>query len=953
MPSTSPNGLLTRGRRRRRSLLWALTLVLVLPALVVPSPTGAPAATRNADDLLVVDCLLPGKVRKLGKRVTFMSARRAVKTSAGNCEIRGGEYTSSDRASFATALKIWLPLAKQGDPVAQTYVGEIYEKGLGVPPQHALAAKWYRQAAEQGYGRAQINLGQLYEQGRGVAQDMAQALSWYRRASGLAEFVPAGDVTRELEQLRQEVEQRRGESEALRRQLEEMRRDYERTREELRRQRNEAEQGRLERELARDELKEKLAQAEASKDQPEIARLERELRERDGDLARQRAELSVLNDEIASYEGEVERLHQQTAKLGEAQVDAEEMAALRREVARHKHEADALKTQLRLAQQQLEMSQAELEQRRDEIEKGRGELERVRAGLEAELKKAVAEKNDAQAERLRRRLAARDADLERRDGELKALDSEIAGYQGKVGGLERQIARLRESQADSEAVAARQRQEVAALQKEVARRTAEAEALKRQLQDAKQELGETRAELRRRQAEIGKSRRDLETVRADLQRQIAEAVADKNEAQAERLRVRLEAREAALERQRQAVAKLEQAVAASEQKAAELTEALSEIATAAGPSEVQTAEAPVIEIIDPPLTLTRGRPVINTRSAGERVIIGRVTSGVGLLSFIVNDAEQTVDENGLFRARVLVADGPTPVTVVAIDKLGMRTAIEFDLKPPAASAAAKTTEPASLTSISLPRELFGNYFALVIGNNDYTQLPKLKTAVADAREAARLLSEKYGFSTQLLLDATRYDILSALNRLREQLTENDNLLIYYGGHGDLDRVNQRGYWLPVDAEPGSSANWISNIAITDILNSMAARHVLVIADSCYSGAMTRSAMASLEAGMSHGARMEWVKLMADKRSRTVMTSGGLEPVLDSGGGDHSVFAKNLFEVLGENDGIIEAQRLYREVATRVSSAAAAVRMEQVPQYAPIQYAGHESGDFFFVPVATN
>ena len=345
--------------------------------------------------------------------------------------------------------------------------------------------------------------------------------------------------------------------------------------------------------------------------------------------------------------------------------------------------------------------------------------------------------------------------------------------------------------------------------------------------------------------------------------------------------------------------------------------------------------------------------MINTRSAGVRVIIGRVTSGVGLLSFIVNDAEQTVDENGLFRARVEVGDGPTPVTVVAIDKLGKRTVIEFDLKPPAASAAAKTTEPASLTSISLPRELFGNYFALIIGNNDYAQLPKLATAVADAREAERLLSQKYGFSTQLLLNATRYDILSALNQLREQLTENDNLLIYYAGHGDLDRVNQRGYWLPVDAEPRSSANWISNIAITDILNSMSARHVLVIADSCYSGAMTRSALASLEAGMSQQARTDWVKLMADKRSRTVMTSGGLAPVLDSGGGEHSVFAKNLFEVLGENDGIIEAQRLYREVATRVASAAAAVRMEQVLQYAPIQYAGHESGDFFFVPVATN
>lgn len=121
--------------------------------------------------------------------------------------------------------------------------------------------------------------------------------------------------------------------------------------------------------------------------------------------------------------------------------------------------------------------------------------------------------------------------------------------------------------------------------------------------------------------------------------------------------------------------------------------------------------------------------------------------------------------------------------------------------------------------------------------------------------------------------------------------------------------------------------------------------VLLIAD--------RSALASLETGMSEKARLDWVRLMVDKRSRTVMTSGGLKPVLDSGGGDHSVFAKHLIEVLDKNETIIEAQRLYREVATRVSSAAAAVRMEQVPQYAPIQYAGHESGDFFFVPLTQN
>ena len=67
-----------------------------------------------------------------------------------------------DRADYRSALRVWEEQATQGDARAQTYVGEIYEKGLGVPPDYALAAVWYRKAADQGDARAQVNLGHLY-----------------------------------------------------------------------------------------------------------------------------------------------------------------------------------------------------------------------------------------------------------------------------------------------------------------------------------------------------------------------------------------------------------------------------------------------------------------------------------------------------------------------------------------------------------------------------------------------------------------------------------------------------------------------------------------------------------------------------------------------------------------------------------------------------------------------
>jgi len=90
--------------------------------------------------------------------------------------------------------------------------------------------------------------------------------------------------------------------------------------------------------------------------------------------------------------------------------------------------------------------------------------------------------------------------------------------------------------------------------------------------------------------------------------------------------------------------------------------------------------------------------------------------------------------------------------------------------------------------------------------------------------------------------------------------------------------------------------------------------------------------------------------MAEKRSRVVLSSGGIQPVLDAGGGDHSVFAAAFLAELSENDHIMEGQKLFRGVAQRVTSVDAAQAIEQLPQYAPIKYAGHEAGDFFFVPM---
>ncbi len=214
---------------------------------------------------------------------------------------------------------------------------------------------------------------------------------------------------------------------------------------------------------------------------------------------------------------------------------------------------------------------------------------------------------------------------------------------------------------------------------------------------------------------------------------------------------------------------------------------------------------------------------------------------------------------------------------------------------------------ASAQDVKLPQIEFGRYHALVIGNNDYAHLRKLTTAVGDADAVATLLEEKYGFRVTKLINATRLDITGALNRLRQTLTEKDNLLVYYAGHGVLDEEAGAGYWQPVDARSDDDSNWFSNTRLTNYLRAMSAQHVMVVADSCYSGNLTREATSTVR---SAAERTAWMERMNDKRSRTALTSRRLEPVRDRGGGGHSVFARAFLTALEENLNVLFGEELF-------------------------------------------
>ncbi len=624
------------------------------------------AAVRNAEDLMVVDCLLPGQIRKLGRQATFLSARRPVRTTQADCEIRGGEYVAHDRANYQTALKVWLEGAMTGSAEAQNNVGEIYSKGLGTEPDYGMAFQWFKKAADQGYGRAKINLGYLYEQGLGVPRDQAAALNLYREASGI-----------------------------------------------------------------QDEL----------------------------------LYASVVQVQISARDEQITGLQQQV------------------------REGEAESAQLR---EQVQKLQRELQERR-------GALEAARRELTATQEKLV------QARR-------------QQDDELtKLLENQLLAQEEQINSQRTQLASL-------------------------------------------------------------------------------------------------------------------------EQRA--------------GAAGGAYAAAPMLEIIDPVFVATRGgrNTAVYRGGPGKRQVVGRVTSPQLVSAITVNGQPAPLNASGGFSAQVDVPAGGAQVNVAATDRKGARAELAFTLLPQAASAASAATTPAG--DGSLPRDVkLGRYFAVVIGNNSYRDpaYPALKSAANDANAVAALLKSRYGYQTTLVLNGGRLEMLTALNEVREKLKPEDNLLIYYAGHGELDARGQ-GYWVPSDGAAGAEKTWISNAAVSEILDTMPARHVLVVADSCYSGTMTRASAPTFDAAsMAPEKWAGWVKAMAAGRSRTALTSGGVQPVPDTGTGRHSYFARAFLNVLQDNNRLLEAQRLFREVSTSLALGAMDSPVPQVPEYSPIRFAGHESGEFFFMP----
>lgn len=241
------------------------------------------------------------------------------------------------------------------------------------------------------------------------------------------------------------------------------------------------------------------------------------------------------------------------------------------------------------------------------------------------------------------------------------------------------------------------------------------------------------------------------------------------------------------------------------------------------------------------------------------------------------------------------------------------------------------------------------YHALIIGVADYIYSGNggpsdLKEPVKDAIKVRNVLINNYTFkpeNTQLLENPTHDQILDALDELKTKVKDDQNLLIFYAGHGLWECIEKdhqgecskgNGYWLPADAVKGKTRDYIPNSTIQMYLNSIQAKHILLVSDACFSGSLFKTRNAFDRADIA-------IQKLVEKKSRLGMTSGNLTEVPDK-----SEFTKYLVQNLEYNtQEYLPVMNLFNSFRLTVMG-----NSDTEPQYGTVHNTGHNGGEFVFI-----
>ncbi len=873
--------------------------------------------------------------------MTYLTPGRLLRLTAIECQVRGGEFEVADLGGGTISLQRWQPYADGGDAEAQYYVATIHRFGIGNPIDYAKAAEWYQKASDQGYDKATLELAILYEQGLGVPRDELKALNLHREGSGLGDELDyASNVAKakdeaaaEIAGLTEQLEQRNTETVALQN-------DLDATRFELGRRQSEVLAAR-QRAVA---LEAEIAQQNRGGTDPRAAA---RLAELESELARQQAVVEQKNAEIAtlatSADGETRRLVRNLELAQEKSIELEQQLAVQTQV-----NADN-RTQLAQVQAELERAEAELS---DVSFRYREETQKLQADRQqlTSLKASLSAENAALVRDLEQELANSTAQLDMREQRIQSLQREADELRAEVAGL-LTAASADKATYESELSAL---QQISEQQRDAARSSAATVAsLQRRLEETESELAEVRA----------RYAADTDAMRAEKQEldRLSATARSENAAEISALEFRLESTESQL-------ASSMALVQALEQEKQRLSQELGSAAKSRrDQAQGQAAQIASLEdqlrVAQAELSALRQQAVAKEAQFSRELALvaqerdqlqqagGATDAEIMRLRAELERRERELEQRRAEIAELQVRVQNEQKTVADLQSMVASNTRNISSRPAPVRESPAYEQPL-LEEVRRSVNL-GDYYALVIGNSDYRYMRDLKTAATDARMVADLLEIRYGFQVKLLIDATTDQIAAAIERYRQTLGDEDNLLIYYAGHGELvtqRNGNERGYWLGVDSKTDMQTTWMPDSLVRDQVDQMRAKHVLIVADSCFAGAFTRGAAGpEVMPGTRRPLAVTRYERLSRRKARLYITSGGTEPVYDVGGGDNSLFASSFIRLLRQNNTVLATQNLYTGVYQGVLRDASKMGVTQTPQYAEIPNVGHAHGDFLFVP----
>jgi hypothetical protein len=249
-------------------------------------------------------------------------------------------------------------------------------------------------------------------------------------------------------------------------------------------------------------------------------------------------------------------------------------------------------------------------------------------------------------------------------------------------------------------------------------------------------------------------------------------------------------------------------------------------------------------------------------------------------------------------------------------------------------------------------------YALVIGIGNYREkvIPEIKFATRDAEVTAKYFEHLSGIpksNIKVLTDdkATKSDLEAYLEDwLQKRVTKDSKVFIYYAGHGAPDPMGKDAYIVPYEGHPDFPSKLYPLSKMYDALNRLPAKEVVVMLDSCFSGAKGRSVT-------SEGARPLFISL-----GTPVLARGKLSVIAGSTGSQissdylrtrHGLFTYFLLRGMrGEADkekkGLVDLGSLFSYVKRNVSEKALLeFNREQTPVFLPLE----ASDSKFKIPVS--